>query len=106
LADIPESDNLMWFHANLDTPYKEGDPSVTTATIPVPYEGDQPLVLDPGAQETTIEWELETLNRLRDDSRDYDGEVERILRATVILFNAKAGSIAECLGTAIIWERG
>jgi hypothetical protein len=76
------------------------------ATIAVPYEGDQPLVLDPGAQETTIEWELETLNRLRDDSHDYDGEVERILRATVILFNAKAGSIAECLGTAIIWERG
>jgi len=69
--------------------------------IRIPYEGDQPLVLDPAAKKadlgTEVLWLFEAAT---------EGELPRILTSAVCLFHAEAGTIAECLRTAVIWERG
>ena len=80
-------------------------PEPTYVPIPVPYEGDQPIELDPAAVGSTMDDEMYRLNAMWD--RDGDGdEWERIFRSTTILFQANAGTFAECLHTAVIWERG
>lgn len=60
------------------------------------------LVLDPAAESSDL---AHLLRWLSDDGSE--AEVERILHGTVCLKAAlPEASLADCLGTAIIWERG
>lgn len=81
--------------------------------VEVPFEGDQPLVIDPYSRGDTYEdavthlrWFLDTMDE--DGTSRYSAEdaLERVLRATVVLKAAGAGTLPECLRTAIVWERG
>ena len=76
-----------------------------TFPVPIPFEGDQPLVLDPGTlhREITID---ESMSRIVDFIVWDEDELPRIMRAAVILHAAGAGTFGQCLDTAIIWERG
>lgn len=71
--------------------------------IEVPYEGTQALELDPATTRVKVsavrglEWLLTHAN---------EEEVPRILTSAVLLFHADAGSMGQCIDTAIIWERG
>jgi hypothetical protein len=70
--------------------------------VEIPFDltiGD--LVVDPAAKASITSTELDWLYRNASDE-----ELPRILKATALLFEANAGTIAECLHTAIIWERG
>lgn len=69
--------------------------------IEIPYEGDQPLILDDAARNAKLGLELHWLWEHAEEHG-----VPRIITSTAILFAAEVGTIAECLRTAIIWERG
>lgn len=74
-----------------------------TFPVPIPFEGDQPLVLDPAAIGATADDEM---CHIVDHVAFEDPELVRILTSAVILFHAEAGTFGECLRTAMIWERG
>lgn len=77
--------------------------ATTEITIPFNLEPHE-LVLDPA----TVERGFSSIIRSARFMSDEAGieEIERVLTAAVCLFHAGAGTIAECLDTAIIWERG
>jgi hypothetical protein len=84
-----------------------------TIEVEVPFEGDQPLELDPYTRGDTYEdavthlrWLLDTMDE--DGTSKYSAEdaLDRVLKATVALRAAGAGTLPECLRTAIVWERG
>lgn len=108
MANEQDPVNAEALQAAWDDGYQAGKEEFapTTATIAVPYEGYQDLKIDPGSEGYSTLWALQSLIELHNTSRDFDNEVERIMRAAVILFNAQAGPIGECIETAIIWERG
>lgn len=74
-----------------------------TFPVPIPFEGDQPLVLDPAAKGATAD---EEMSHIVDHIPFESDELVRILTSAVILFYANAGTFGECLRTAVIWERG
>lgn len=74
-----------------------------TFPVPIPFEGDQPLVLDPAAHGSTADGEM---SHIVDHIPFESEELIRIMTAAVILYHAKAGEFGECLHTAVIWERG
>jgi hypothetical protein len=59
------------------------------------------LVLDDAARDSGLGTELQWLFEQATVE-----ELPRILLSAVLLFEAGAGTIAECLHTGIIWERG
>jgi hypothetical protein len=77
----------------------------TEVLIPYNLREDE-LVLDPAVLnhkdtdsiQAVLEWLFATGMR--------DEELERIMRGTICLFAAKAGTFRQCLDTAVIWERG
>ena len=70
-------------------------------TVAVPFEGDQPLVIDPAAEGARYHNEMHWLGtHLAED------EAPRVFAAAVGLYQSDAGTFAECLRTAVIWERG
>lgn len=78
-----------------------------------PYRdmGDEPVLeLDPiSAERTELSWrrQLSAIVGRLDEMPEYHAdEVERILRGAVLLFAAEAGTLGQCLDTAMIWERG
>lgn len=74
-----------------------------SATIPIPYEGDQPLELDPVSEGVSTD---RTLSTLVGNSMD-DEVIFRILKSAVILKQANpTRSMGDCLDTALIWEFG
>lgn len=79
-------------------------PDGTTFPISVPFEGDQPLVLDPAA--TGTDGSFDPMEWVNDNVVWHSEEFVRIMTSAVILFHAEAGTFDQCLHTAIIWERG
>jgi hypothetical protein len=83
-----------------------------TIDIPIPFDLDrEQLHLDPaaiGAVDQPWEWLVYELTH----GKRNEEEMERIMRSFVILYhhlhraNQTAATMAECLDTAIIWERG
>lgn len=71
-----------------------------TVAIPVPYEGDQPLEVELTPDDSYHSDLLWMHNNMSED------EAPRIFTAATVLYHADAGSFAECLHTAIVWERG
>ena len=71
--------------------------------IEVPYEGTQPLELDPSTSNIKVS-AVRSLDWLLRNAQEE--EIPRILTAAVLLWHAEAGSMGQCLDTAIVWERG
>jgi len=94
----------------------EDDAIALTLPVPIPFGlGEAELVVDPSSRAYPLgsgRLLSESLRTLADmsDNPGYSGaaprEAERVLTAAVVLFHAGAGSLAECLDTAIVWERG
>lgn len=62
------------------------------------------LVIDPAAQGKSF---ADAMDYVYDEFSTVDEErMERLFRSTVLLFNKGAGTMGECLETAIIWEVG
>lgn len=64
------------------------------------------LVIDPAAKDSDLQHELEWLTQNDSPWMDRPAELYSIFRSTCALYGADAGTFAECLHTAIIWERG
>jgi hypothetical protein len=80
---------------------------MSSVEIKIPFDlGVEDLVIDPAAHDAMLQDELEWLTK--DDSpwMDRPAELDSIFRSTCALYGAGAGTFAECLRTAIIWERG
>jgi hypothetical protein len=78
-----------------------------SVSVTIPFNlTEAELVIDPAAKDSDLQTELEWLTE--DDSpwMDRPAELDSIFRSTVALYQAGAGTFAECLHTAIIWERG
>lgn len=72
------------------------------AYLPIPYDlsPDDLRITDKVADDLQRELEWLAAEDLPAD------QAERIMRAAVLLKNVKAGTFAQCLEQAIIWERG
>jgi hypothetical protein len=78
---------------------------VTYVTVEIPFGLDEDeLVLDPAAMGDGLSSAPTELRWLAQFA--VEEELPRILAATVLLFDANAGTIGQCLHTAIVWERG
>lgn len=74
--------------------------AVKSVAIPVPFEGDQPL-----------EVELTPDGSYHNDMRHLylnisEEDAARVFTAATVLYHSQAGSFAECLHTALVWECG
>jgi len=86
-------------------------PDNTHVAIPIPYNlFVRDLVIEPTTgDDADLRTTLEHLLSLMDDSPwlgDHEDEIARIFRAATLLFYGDAGTFAQCIGTAITWERG
>jgi hypothetical protein len=71
-------------------------------TMTIPFQlTTVDLKLEPGARDTDLKEQLEHMIQFLDEA-----EFPRVLKAAVILHSAGAGTMGECLYTAVIWERG
>jgi len=81
-------------------------PVTNDYTLPIPYElTHHELVIEPHTSNSDADMELA---RLIEPFHEWNSdEIERVLRATVILkdANPRAG-LGACLHTAMIWVRG
>lgn len=76
-----------------------------TVIIPIPYEVDREnLRIDSGTGDDSLRTLLQFMEEMATEGMDQ--AVERVFRATVCLFAAKAGTFTKCLETALIWESG
>lgn len=80
--------------------FKSPEPT-RTIPLPIPYEGTQALVIDEAALDADYDTEIEWVS-----ANLQEEEAGRVLTAAAALYAAEAGTIAECLRTATIWERG
>lgn len=78
---------------------------MNTFPVPIPYEGDQPLVLERHSTEGFDPLEVE---EWMSENVSWDSTAfERIMRSAVILHAANPTTTFEqCISTAIIWECG
>jgi len=75
-------------------------------TLPIPFElSHHELVIEPHTANSDARYEL---GRLIEPFHEWNiEELERVLRATVILKDANStATLGACLHTAMIWERG
>lgn len=62
------------------------------------------LKLDPGAEGASL-LEIDATLWMNENAFDQD-ELRRVIIGAALLLEYKAGTVAECLKTAMIWERG
>jgi hypothetical protein len=75
--------------------------------IKIPFDlTTEELVIDPAAKDADLQKELEWLTLNDSPWMGRPAELDSIFRSTCALYQADAGTFAECLRTAIIWERG
>jgi hypothetical protein len=103
-------------HVRSDDP--ENDPEVQaafdlmraqprTVAVPVPYEGTQPLEVELGGDNlNTAVRELQDYLDTLDGVVGDDDDLARVFAGAVVLHTSGAGSFAECLHTALVWECG
>lgn len=79
--------------------------NANTVTLRIPYLlVRKDLVIDQATHHSTheilhaLEWMIE--------NRTQPSVLERVMRSTVLLHDARAGNFSQCLATAIIWEVG
>lgn len=86
-------------------------------TITMPFEAEGPgTALEPGTQKTDMNAALDRLMWLRESGPQYETyeerekwlaeEIETVITSAAGLYALRAGSMAACLETAIIWARG
>lgn len=77
--------------------------------IQMPY-GDSPVTgIESGEEGASPEHAVDDLVFLRDSLSAGDGlegELQRVITAAAGLFALNAGTMAECIATAVVWERG
>lgn len=71
------------------------------AHVAMPYGEMGPIELEPNTRDLPVAVPLHWL--IANATQD---EVGRIVVGAAILFDAGAGTISQCLDTAIVWERG
>ena len=79
----------------------------THVSIKIPFNlTTEQLVIESSAKDAELQTELEWLTQNDSPWMDRPAELDSIFRSTVALYQAGAGTFAECLRTAIVWERG
>lgn len=84
-------------------------PSVAVKEVPIPYNVPlDGLVLDPSSKGKTAEDFIGQLHWLHQTSGPggFAEELELIVAGAATLMAAGAGTVGECLDTAVIWDRG
>jgi hypothetical protein len=84
---FPQDNNEIGHRLSLELPY-----GLSVPDLVLDSEHDRGADMD-----VELEW-------LRENAGEE--ELPRILTSAVLLFHAKAGTIGECLRTAVVWERG
>lgn len=78
--------------------------------ITVAYEDDLELRLDSSSRGVSMLQVLDDLVRLTAATEGHvhltEDEAARIIRSAAALIEVNAGTVAECLDTALVWERG
>ena len=74
---------------------------MANSIVQIPYGlKHHDLKLEPGTGGDSLANMLKAMQEMP------DATVERVFRATTVLFTARAGSFHACLETALIWECG